>query len=166
MTPLMGEGPNMKSPNYARLVYPYLAFGVLVIALSCVSAPKAPPALKAEAKTFRVPARQSRLYVVRPSSFGLAVLYQVSVDGRIIGSLPAEAFLATVLPPGSHLVSLFNATSQENITVTCRPEKPCFIRAGMHPAATSNRARLVEVSEDEGRALVRTNTMMETMPLQ
>jgi len=154
----------MKSPNYARLVYPYLAFGVLVIALSCVSAPKAPPALEAEAKTFRVPARQSRLYVVRPSSFGLAVLYQVSVDGRIIGSLPAEAFLATVLPP--EVTSSRSSMRRVRRTVTCCPEKRCFIRAGMHPAATSNRARLVEVPEDEGRALVRTNTMMETMPLQ
>jgi hypothetical protein len=140
---------------------------VFVLALTglvaCVSAPRARPDIEAEAKAFTVPSGKAKLYVVRPSSFGMAVLYQVSVDGRLIGSLPAEAFLATVLQPGSHTVSLSNSTSQENITLTCGPDKACFVRVGMHPAATSSRARVIEVGEEEGRTLVRTNTMMETM---
>ncbi|MBV9070952.1 MAG: hypothetical protein JO093_15635 [Acidobacteria bacterium] len=150
--------------RFSLRVWLTLGFVMALIGLfACVSAPRARPDIEAEAKAFTVPPGKAKLYVVRPSSFGLAVLYQVSIDGRIIGSLPAEAFLATVLPPGSHTVSLFNATSQENITLMCGPDKACFVRAGMRPTATSNRARLIEISEEEGRTLVRTNTMIETM---
>ena len=102
--------------------------------------------------------------VVRPSSFGLAVLYQVAVDGKVIGSLPAETFVTTVITPGDHVIALTNATSEANITVHCDADRLCFVRAGMHPAAMSNRARLIVVSDEEGRRLVQQNAMVESLP--
>lgn len=138
---------------------------LLTLIVGCVSAPKAPAAADAAAKTFSTPEGKAQLYVVRPSSFGLAVLYQMAVDGRLIGSLPAETFLTTPIAGGSHNVSVFNNTSQENLAVTCEINKTCFVRVGMHPAATSNRPRLKQVTEDEGPGLVRSNAMVETLPV-
>lgn len=140
-----------------------LAALLVLCSTACVSAPRARPEVEAEAKAFRVPAGESRLYVVRPSSFGLAVLYQVAVDGKVIGSLPAETFVATDVPPGDHVVALTNATSEANITVHCGADRPCFVRAGMHPSAMSNRARMIEVGEEEGRQLVQQNAMVESL---
>lgn len=37
-----------------------------------------------------------------------------------------------------------------------------YLRVGMNPAATSNRARMKLVPEDEGQKLVRTNTMVQS----
>lgn len=135
---------------------------VVIFLAACVSAPKAAPDVEAAAKRFAPPAGRAQLYIVRPSSFGLAVLYQVSIDGRIVGSLPAETFLVQQLQPGSHVVSFFNNTSQENTTVEMEAGKNYYLRVGMNPAATSNRARMKLVSEEEGQQLVRTNTMVQS----
>jgi Protein of unknown function (DUF2846) len=67
---------------------------------------------------------------------------QVSIDGRIVGSLAAETFLAQPLDPGTHVISFFNNTSQENTEVTVEAGKNYFLRVGMNPAAThETRAR-------------------------
>ena len=137
-----------------------LLFALALVA--CVSAPKASPEAQAAASKFMAPSDKAQLYIVRPSSFGLAVMYQVSIDGRIVGSLPAETFLVQQLQPGSHVVSFLNNTSQENTTVEVEAAKNYFLRVGMNPAATSNRARMKLVPEDEGRQLVRTNTMVQS----
>ena len=136
---------------------------ITLLLASCVSAPKASPQAEAEAKSLFVPAGKSKLYIIRPSAFGLAVLYQVAVDGTIICGLPAESFLAAGVEPGSHNVSVFNSTSQESLAITCDAGKPCFVRVGMHPAAMSNRARMKQVGNEEGRALVRSNTMIRSV---
>jgi hypothetical protein len=94
----------------------------------------------------------------------LAIMYQVSIDGRIVGSLPAETFLAELVDPGDHQISFFNNTSQENTTVSVEPGKNYYLRVGMNPAATSNRARMKLVSEEEGQKLVLSNTMVQSMP--
>jgi hypothetical protein len=108
--------------------------------------------------------RQAQLYIVRPSSFGMAVLHQVIVDGSVVGSLPTETFLVQILEPGTHTVSLFTSTSQESITIALEAAHVYYLRVGMNPAATSNRARFKLVAEDEGRALVRSNTMATSTP--
>lgn len=138
---------------------------LLTVLSACVSAPKAAPEVEASAKEFKVIPGKAQLYVARPSSFGMAVLYQVSVDGRIVGSLPAETFLVENLEPGTHTISFFNSTSQENTTVIVEANRNYYLRVGMNPAATSNRARFKLVSEEEGRELVRSNTMVTSTPL-
>jgi hypothetical protein len=128
----------------------------------CVSASKATPEAEAKARAFQTPQKHAQLYIVRPSSFGLAVLYQVSVDGRIVGSLPAETFLLQEVERGSHVISLFNNTSQESATVEVEAGQNYYLRVGMNPSATSNRARMKLVSEYEGQKLVQTNSMVQS----
>lgn len=144
----------------ARVVLLVPATLLLVTLNSCVSAPKASPQVEAAAKRFAALPGKAQLYVVRPSSFGLGILYQVSVDGRLVGSLAAETFLLQALDPGTHTISLFNSTSQENTEVTVEAGKNYYLRVGMNPAATSDRARFKLVSEEEGRELVRSNAMV------
>jgi len=139
---------------------------LFVVLHACVSAPKATPDVEAAAKQFSTVPGKAQLYVVRPSSFGMAILYQVTVDGRLIGSLAAETFLLQTLDPGTHTISLFNSTSQENTTVTVEANENYFLRVGMNPATTSNRARFKLVSDEEGRQLVLTNTMVSSTPLR
>ncbi len=143
-------------------------FGIVfTLALAgCVSAPKASPESQAAATKFVAPADKAQVYIIRPSSFGLAVLYHVSIDGRIIGSLPAETYLVQQLPPGSHVVSFFNNTSQESTTVEVEAGKNYFLRVGMNPVSTSNRARMKLVPEEEGRQLVQTHTMVQSTEFQ
>jgi hypothetical protein len=129
---------------------------------ACVSAQKAAPATEAVAKTFATLPNYAQLYIVRPSSFGLGVMYQVTIDGRIVGSLPAETFLVQQLERGSHVVSFFNNTSQETTAVEVELGHNYYLRVGMSPTATSNRARLKLVSEDEGQKLIRTNSMVQS----
>jgi starvation-inducible outer membrane lipoprotein len=57
-----------------------------ILLQACVSAPKASSQLDASSKQFNVVPGKAQLYIVRPSSFGMAVLYQVIVDGRVVGS--------------------------------------------------------------------------------
>jgi Protein of unknown function (DUF2846) len=137
-----------------------------VVALSgCVSAPKAAPDAEAAAKKFTTVPGEAQLYIVRPSSYGLAVMYQVSIDGRIVGSLPAETFLLERVGPGNHQVSFLNNTSQENTNVSVEAGKNYYLRVGMNPAATSNRARIKLVPDEEGQKLVLSNTMVQSLPL-
>jgi hypothetical protein len=129
---------------------------------ACVSAPEADPATERAAKAFAPIPGKAQLYIVRPSSFGTAVLYQVAIDGRLLGSLPGETFLLATLEPGSHVVSFTNATSQENTTLQLEPGKNYFLRVGMHPGSMSNRARTKLVDEQEGRGLVSANAMVQS----
>jgi Protein of unknown function (DUF2846) len=143
----------------------YILVAAISLLVSCVSAPKATPEAQANARLFQTVPGKAQLYIVRPSSFGMAVLYQVSIDGRMVGSLPAETFMVETLTAGSHTVTLFNSTSQENTTIDVESDKNYYLRFGMTPTATSNRARCKVVSGDEGRQLVGNNTMVESMPL-
>jgi hypothetical protein len=140
----------------------YFVLPILLAVAACVSAPKAPPEAEAAAKKFIASPDKGQLYVVRPSSFGLAVMYQVSIDGRIVGSLPAETYLVQQLQPGNHVVSFFNNTSQENTSVEVEAGRNYFLRVGMNPGATSNRARMKIISEEEGRPLIRSNSMVQS----
>jgi Protein of unknown function (DUF2846) len=149
------------------LILQRILYLVCIVLLSaCVSVPKASQEDQAAAKLFAVVPSKAQLYIVRPSSYAMAVLYQVSVDGRIVGSLAAKTFLVQTLAPGSHSVSFFNSTSQESMTLEVGPDKIYYLRVGANPGSMSNRARFKLVTDEEGRELVRANTMVVSTPVQ
>jgi hypothetical protein len=64
------------------------------------------------AKRFGTQPDLANLYVYRASSFGTAVKFPVTVDGRMLGELPGATYLFVRVPPGPHTVGVVAQTDK------------------------------------------------------
>src|SRR5687767_4924700 len=95
-----------------------LASAVLIVlsmtVCSCATVPMAAPDADATAKRFEPASDTAKIYVVRVSSVGTAILFQVTVDDRVIGSLPVHTYLVANVPPGTHTVTALGGENESS----------------------------------------------------
>jgi hypothetical protein len=78
----------------------------ILVASGCASVPMAPDNVQTIGRQFAPPANKARIHVVRPGQFGKGGAFiGVRVDGRFIGKLQSETFIAIDVEPGGHEVS-------------------------------------------------------------
>lgn len=130
--------------------------------VACASAPPASPASEADAKEFAAPAGKARIYVVRRGVVGTAVLFQVAIDGAVIGSLPVKSFLLSDLEPGRHNVSVFAPGNQESVVLAAEQGRTYFLHVELSKTSLATKAVVRQVSEEEGRRLVTGASMVRT----
>jgi Protein of unknown function (DUF2846) len=106
------------------------------------------------AKRFEVPADKARVYVVRASSVGTAILFQVTVDDRIIGSLPVHTFLVADLTPGAHSVTALAGENESSVALSAEAGKAYFLRVGPRPGWIQSRVAIYEIDATEGQRVV------------
>jgi hypothetical protein len=82
-----------------------------ILLAGCATVPMASLEMDSSAKTFTPPDGKANIYVVRASSFGGAISFQVIVDGKVVGSVAPATYYLVVADPGSHSIA---ATSNEN----------------------------------------------------
>lgn len=139
--------------------------GLVVLAatlLRCASAPPASTAQSVDAKTFVAPLGKARVYVVRRGVIGTAILFQVSIDGRIAGSLPTRSFLAQDVDPGKHNVSVFAPGNQESVVIAAETGRAYFVHVELSKTSLATKAVVEQVYENEGRKLVSGASMVAT----
>lgn len=84
---------------------PYAAaLAASVLLTACATAPMAPPADDAAAKTFTHSEDKAGLYVFRDELFGAAIGMPVSVNGYIAGKTAANTYFYFELPPGRYTI--------------------------------------------------------------
>lgn len=85
---------------------------LLAAAAGCAHVPMAPPESDQAAKTFGTQPDVANLYVYRVSSFGTAVKFPITVDGRFMGELPGATYLVVKVQPGRHVVGVVAQTNK------------------------------------------------------
>lgn len=96
----------------SRFLRPASLAVLLAAASGCASVPMAPPDRDLAAKTFAPQPGTANLYVYRASSFGTAVKFPVTVDGKFMGELPGSTYLLTTVQPGPHVVGVVAQTNK------------------------------------------------------
>jgi len=135
-------------------IFAVLSIVVLALLSSCATVPMASTQADASAKHFEAPPEKSRIYLVRASSVGTAILFQVTVDDRIIGSLPVHTYLVVDVPPGPHNITALGGENESAVPLTTEAGKVYFLRVGPRPGWIQARVAIYELPENEGRRVV------------
>jgi len=97
--------------------------------VSCASGPS-----YAEAKASLPPVAkgQGRVFIYRPSSFGMAVKPDVKINGTAVGTSEGQGFLYSDQKPGTHQISVSTEWTHKS-TFTVKQGEPSFIRCAVRP---------------------------------
>jgi hypothetical protein len=126
---------------------------VISLASGCVSVPMASREADAQAKTFKVPADKSNIYLYRNETFGGAIAMPVSLNGKVMGRTgPQTYFLWEVAPGKYEIASHTENTARLSLEVAAGRNYFVWqeVKMGMWVAAS----HLQEVSDEEGRKAV------------
>jgi len=134
---------------------PRLSLFLLAVTLGgCRTAPLAPIAEDAAGKSFAPPVGNGNLYIVRDETFiGRAYVFEVLVDGRLLGVTGPGTYLLVALSPGTHKVASTH-TRFFSVDVAVEGGKNHFIRQIPHVDWPEPSASLIPIEENDGRAAV------------
>src|SRR5262245_3998563 len=131
----------------------------LVLAACAVGpmVPMAPESMDLEAKRFAAAPDRANIYVVRTPGMS-SVVFRLSIDGRLVGSIaPGTCHLASVTP-GEHTVAAFSQESQELVKLATEAGKNYFVEVSLRRRvgfwATTWYVRVTQASDEEGRQMV------------
>lgn len=116
--------------------------------------PIMPDDLDASAEQFAPPADKANLYITRISDMGMAVLFQVRLDGELVGSIATDTYLLFEVEPGQHKVSVITPESQALHRVDAQPGNNYFVDVVPKMGWAAARAELVQLTDEEGRKAV------------
>ena len=120
-----------------------IIFSLALYLSACTTVPYSTPQEHAAAKTFATKPGVANLYLYRDNRLaGVAVGWDVTLDGRMLGLLTAQSYMLREVPPGKHV--LFRTQSIHPLELT--PGRNYFVRVG---------ARSFEqVPDSEGRRII------------
>jgi hypothetical protein len=138
---------------------------VVLNTLLLVGCSSLPPVeeMKKEASGFKLPktpvAGKAAVYVVRPSSLGSMVRFNVFIDGeepeREVGFTRGSQYIHFDLEPGNHKI-LSKAENWATQNVSAKPGDILFIKQDPSMGFIMARNELVEIPEYEGKYHVKT----------
>jgi len=128
-----------------------LAALAALLAAGCAHVPLATKDQDAAVKAFATRPDSANLYVYRASSFGSAVKFPVSVDGKLVGSLPGSTFLMVMVAPGPHTVEV-QAESDKNLTFTAAAGRNHYVKVTPAMGWISANANLYLMDDKETEA--------------
>jgi len=139
-----------------------LSVAVLALLLTACAAtiPIAPKTVDEAAKTFTAPPDQSVIYIARESQyFGKAILFQVAVDGKLLGGIARGTYYMVQVPPGEHSMTTLSNENQDSLKLKTEAGKVYYVKVTARLGAVSARVSLQQLSDEEGRELVKSGTL-------
>lgn len=139
-----------------------LSVAVLAVLLAACAAtiPIAPKTVDEAAKTFTTPPDQSVIYIARESEyFGKAILFQVVVDGKLLGGIARGTYYMAHIPPGEHSVTALSNENQDSLKLKMEAGKVYYVKVNPRWGAVSARVSLQQLSDEEGRELVKSSML-------
>jgi hypothetical protein len=93
--------------------------------------------------------------VRRPSSFdGILVVFQVAIDGTMLGSLAPGTYLVLPVVPGAHRVTAFSTQNQEQLTVLANNGQLYFVHLSPRLGVMTPRVGMEILENAAGREAV------------
>lgn len=111
-----------------------LTLTLALLAAGCATVPLA-PATPDRIVTQRPTADTATIYVARPGVIGFAVLFEVLLDGVVVGNLAAKTYLQLDVPPGVHTLAVNWGARVERVQVTLAPSQQAYYRITAMSAA-------------------------------
>ena len=137
----------------------WVALLVVAALAGCATAQMASSASDADAKTFSPPAGKANLYVARsgdPSSS--KARFNIAVDGKPVGPIPAGTFYLVVLNPGSHTLAASSPYNVARAAVPAEAGRNYFFEVTAADNTISSQVRLgLVLVEEMGKVMVRQN---------
>ncbi|MFO0795364.1 MAG: DUF2846 domain-containing protein [Candidatus Brocadiaceae bacterium] len=120
----------------------------------CATVQMASPQLDQEAKSFTASPEKSNIYIVRGMGAGLAVIFQIALDGKIIGSIAPNTYHLLAVTPGQHMISAFSMENSAQVSINAEAGKNYYIKVSTHMGWTVARVGIEIISEEEGKGAV------------
>jgi hypothetical protein len=136
-----------------RIVKIWVVLTTLMLA-ACASVPMTGKAEDQEAKQFKAPVGQSRIYIYRDEILGSAIKVTVSLDGKLIGQTAPHTYFAVDVKPGLHKVTCL-AESNSEVSFTTKPGAATYIWQEMKMGAFSAGCALREVDANQAQSALK-----------
>lgn len=98
------------------------------------------------------PAGQAGLYIFRDGSLGASLKKTVSVDNQVIGETAPQTYFYRTVTPGRHVLSTESEFSDNTLEINAEEGRNHYVRQSIKMGVFVGGARLIEVSEQEGRS--------------
>ena len=117
----------------------------------------------AAAKNFAPPQGQANLYIVRDSAWPVN-LFQLVVDGKVIGSIAASTFELLTVGPGPHKIAVsVEDRAAASTKVEVESDQSYFFQVVATPGWNSATLELKSLDADSGKALVNRGKLAANM---
>jgi hypothetical protein len=103
---------------------------------------------RAQALSFKPPAGQSGIYIIRQFGvIGAAAAWEIDLDADLLGKITVKNYLFATVPPGEHNLRVIY--QDDGYTFRTEPDKNYYFQ--VVPSLTG---RVEQLSDDRGRQLV------------
>jgi hypothetical protein len=100
------------------------------------------------------------IYIARESQyFGQAILFQVAVDGKLLGGIARGTYYMAQVPPGEHSVTALSNESQDSLKLKTEASKVYYVKVNARMGAVSARVSLQQLSNEEGMEIVKSGEL-------
>jgi hypothetical protein len=138
----------------------WLVAACLFFAGCAATIPVAPKFVDESAKAFVPPAGQAAIYIVRENAYkGKAILFQVALDGKLLGGIAAGTYYAPSVPPGNHTITALSNENQDSTKLSVEAGSVYFIKVEPRWGMVSARVGLKQISFAEGKPLVSASSL-------
>ena len=104
------------------------------------------------AETFASDPETSNLYIYRKANvWGMAVPFQVFVDGNPIGALANKKYRVIKVLPGQHVIYVLAYENQKSLTIETTAGKNYYLKVSVKVGIVSPRVKLKEVQEKKAQ---------------
>ncbi len=116
--------------------------------------PVAPVTEDTEAKAFAPPPGKAGVYIARNSILAYGVLFQIIVDGKMVGGIAKDTYHWLAVEPGEHSVVVMSRENQDMVEFTAEEGQNYFYIVEPGMGWGSARANIKPLEEGEGQKVV------------
>jgi len=132
----------------------------LLACTGCASVPLAPESADRQAKRFIAPSDRAMVYVVRDGLYAGPFLGQVSLDGRIVGGLATQTYLALRVQLSTYRIMVMGDGGMDMLSLPVSAGRCYFVRLYV---TIGPRWHLETLSESEGRQAVTKSSLAASL---
>ncbi|HEV7571783.1 MAG TPA: DUF2846 domain-containing protein [Thermoanaerobaculia bacterium] len=137
-----------------------LALVALCLASCAATVPIAPKVIDESAKLFVAPPDRSVVYIERENAYkGKAILFQVGMDGKMLGGIAAGTFYAETVAPGEHVITALSNENQDSLRLSTEPGLTYFVKVEPRWGMVSARVSLKQTDATEGKRIASSSSL-------
>ena len=152
----------MKMNIKNRVSVQLILIASLLFTACTAKSPLAPKKETLKVKKFIPDAKSCQIYVFRKSYLGFLFLFNIYLDGRVIGSLPPGTFLHKYLKPGRYLISVITHENRDDISFTCKEKQIYFFELQPRTGWMSARAEIKIADPNEATKIIKKLEMVKS----
>ena len=132
-----------------KFIHLFIIPAAIFFLTGCSAVKEATQDLDARAKQLTPPAGKSIVYVVRPSSLGSAVGFEVFIDSKYIGTTGGSRFIYAIVSPGKHIIKS-SAENDSYLSLNAAADSMYYVRQNISMGFLKARNELELLNAIEG----------------